>query len=88
MEKIVIEVDEKKAFEKLCKIRTTKTAFVTTIPKIILEREAKKLGIPIEKIPEFLEIKWLFNNFDGLVAILVPRNGDANPSSQLTKNQT
>ena len=74
MEKLKLEIDRTKVFEKAYKIRSTKTAFVTTIPKIVLEREAKRLRDPLEKVCEVLEIKWLFDDFDGLVAILVPKN--------------
>jgi hypothetical protein len=72
-EKIVID---EKALRKRYSIRRTGRfwrSWETTIPKEVIEREARVLGIPIDKIEDALEVEWRFNSFRGLHMVLIPK---------------
>lgn len=77
MEKIV--VTEKDALKKRYKLRRTGRQWLsweTTIPREVIEREARRLGIPLDEFEKRFEAEWLFDNFRGLHLILVPKGGD------------
>lgn len=48
-------------------------SFETTIPREVVEREARVLGVPIERIDRELEVEWRFDDFRGLHMVLVSK---------------
>lgn len=44
-----------------------------TLPREVIEREAKRLGIEVKDFIATYEIEWLYNDFRGLHARFVPR---------------
>jgi hypothetical protein len=67
-------IDFRKALEKRCTIRLVGRTFETSIPKLVVEREARRWGINPEQIPKRLAVRWVFDDFDGLVAIIEPKD--------------
>jgi hypothetical protein len=76
--KIDIEIDLERAFEKRYKLRKaiSGSTFEVTIPKIVVEREAKKFGIPLDKVVEEFEVLWIFDGFPGLYCKIVRKKKD------------
>ena len=75
-EEILIKLQD--AFEKKYRIRRTGEnglSFETTIPRIVIEREAKRLGIQLDDAHRELVAVWRFNEFRGLHMELVRRKG-------------
>lgn len=74
MEKII--VSKKNSLRKRYKLRKTGKQWLsweTTIPREVIEREAVKAGISISDFQKWFEAEWLFDNFDGLHLIFVPK---------------
>jgi hypothetical protein len=71
--KILLNLAE--AYQKACTIRRAGRTFQTSIPKLVLEREARRLGIDFEQIPTQLRVRWFFDNFRGLVALIERKDG-------------
>jgi hypothetical protein len=63
------------AYQKVCTIRKAGRTFQTSIPKLVLDREARRLGIGLEQIPTQLRVRWFFDNFRGLVALIERKQG-------------
>lgn len=64
-----IEIDDSKVIIKRYKLRRTGARRATieiTLPKEIVEREARRLGISEEKAAEKLLGIWRYNSFDGV----------------------
>lgn len=67
----IFEVDLKEAIPSTpYKLRPTgnteNSSIETTIPRPVIEREAKKRNLSIEKFIEEYRAKWYANSFDGL----------------------
>ena len=48
-------------------------SFETTIPREVIEREARMLQVPVGRIDRETEIEWRYDDFRGLHMILVPK---------------
>lgn len=68
MEKLIVDEN---AIMKRYKLRKSGGGgtFVITLPKIAVEREARRLGISEEEAAEKLQGCWHFNNFEGLLLV-------------------
>ena len=76
MKKIVVE--NKGALRRRYRLRRTGRRWLsweTTIPREVIEREARRLGIPLTEFEKRFEVEWLFDNFAGLHLVLVPKGG-------------
>lgn len=74
MQKIIIT--DKGALKRRYKLRRTGKQWLsweTTIPREVIEREARRLGIPLAEFERHFEAEWLFDNFAGLHLVLVPK---------------
>ena len=74
MQKIIIT--DKGALKRRYKLRRTGKQWLsweTTIPREVIEREARKLGISLDEFENHFEAEWLFDNFAGLYLVLVPK---------------
>ena len=63
-----IEYDPKDAINKKYRIRTTGregSALETTIPRDIVEREARRHNMSIDEFIEKFEVNWNYDSFDG-----------------------
>lgn len=63
------EIEEKDVYRKRYRIRRTGrngASLETTIPKVVFEREAARLGLTVEEAIEKLVAVWEFNSFHGL----------------------
>lgn len=69
----MIIIDPSDAYEKTYSLRfagrNNKTVEIS-VPKLLLEREARKLGLTLEEAIKKLDGKWLFDHFEGAVAVL------------------
>jgi hypothetical protein len=71
-----IIVEDREALKRRYRLRRTGRRWLsweTTIPREVIEREARKLGIPLSEFEKHFEAEWLFDNFAGLHLILVPK---------------
>jgi len=59
-------IDDKKMLKKTYKVRFAGGAYEITLPKVAVEREARRLGISEEDVVEKLVAVWRFNAFRGL----------------------
>jgi hypothetical protein len=68
-----IVIGEDALRKRYCLRRTGKNwlSWETTIPREVIEREARRLGVPLDKIENLLEVEWLFGDFTGLYMRLV-----------------
>jgi hypothetical protein len=76
LEKIIIKKQD--SLRKRYKLRKTGRNWLsweTTIPREVVEREAQKMGIPLSEFQNQFEAEWLFDNFDGIHLIFVPKKG-------------
>jgi len=76
MKKII--VTDKCALKKRYSLRRTGRRWLsweTTIPREVIEREARRLGISLTEFEKRFEVEWLFDNFAGLHLVLVPKGG-------------
>ena len=51
-----------------------KTTIRTSVPRFVVEREARKHGLSIEEFIEHFRVEWLFNGFLGFYGTFVRRN--------------
>ena len=71
-----IEIDDKKVIIKRYKIRSTGkqgSTLETSIPREAFEREARRLGLTVEKALKKLEAVWRYNSFRGLHLSFEPK---------------
>lgn len=71
-----ITITEKNALKRRYRLRRTGRQWLsweTTIPPEVVEREARKLGVPLSDFEKYFEAEWLFDNFPGLHLVFVPR---------------
>jgi len=64
-----IEIDDKKVYKRKYKLRRTGAQGSTieiTVPREVVEREARRLGITEEEAVEALVGVWRYNNFLGV----------------------
>lgn len=69
MENQIIELNDGEVIIKRYKIRATgnqNASIETTIPREAFEREARRLGLTVEKAVRNLTAVWRFNSFRGL----------------------
>jgi len=45
----------------------------TSVPKEVVEKEAKRHGLKVEEFVKKFRVSWLYNGFDGAWARFVPR---------------
>jgi len=45
----------------------------TSVPKIVVEKEANRLKLTIEEFLEKYKVEWLFNSFPGIHGMFVPK---------------
>ena len=50
----------------------------TSVPKQVVEREAKQLGLTVEEFLEKYKVQWLFNGFPGVYGMFVPIEKEKN----------
>lgn len=63
----------KDAYTKSYKMRMVGPGSVeATIPSIIVEREARRHGLSIEKFIQLYKLEWLFNDFGGAFIRFIP----------------
>jgi hypothetical protein len=72
-ERIVVDERALRKRYAIRRISPTSLSWETTIPREVVEREARLLGIPLEKVETRLEVEWRFNDFKGLHMVLVPK---------------
>lgn len=46
----------------------------TSVPKEVVEREARRRGMTIEQFVKHFKVQWLYNGFEGAWAKFIPRN--------------
>ena len=71
-----IEIDDKKVYKRKYKLRRTGAQGSTieiTIPREVVEREARCLGITEEEAVEKLLGVWRYNNFHGVHLSFEPK---------------
>ena len=59
-------LDDKKMLKKTYKVRFAGGAYEITLPRVAVEREARRLGVGEEEVLERLVGVWRFNEFRGL----------------------
>lgn len=65
----IIEIKDEDVLIKRYKLRTTGrggASIETTVPKNVLIREAKRLGLTLEEAIEKTEAVWRYNSFRGM----------------------
>ena len=65
-----------KALRKRYNLRRTGRQWLsweTTIPKEVIEREARRSRIPLAEFEKHFEAEWWFGDFEGLHLVLVPK---------------
>jgi len=76
MEEPII-IDSSKVLSRRYSLRKSRggtyTAFEITVPKEVVEREARRLGITLDELLENYEVECLFNDFHGLHYRFVPK---------------
>lgn len=68
-EKIIIEYDPKDAIKRTYRLRTTGregTALETTIPREVVEREARRHSLSVDEFIDQFEVEWAYNSFSGM----------------------
>jgi len=76
MEKL-FEIDDKKVYKRKYKLRRSGTKGHTieiTIPREVVMREARRLGISEEEAVEAFFGVWRYNNFHGVHLSFEPKN--------------
>jgi len=71
-----ITITDRSALKRRYKLRRTGRQWLsweTTIPREVIEREARRLGIPLAEFDKYFEAEWLFDNFAGLHLVFVPK---------------
>jgi hypothetical protein len=71
-----IVIKDKGALRRRYRLRRTGRQWLsweTTIPREVIEREARKRGIPLTEFEKHFEAEWLFDNFPGLHLVFVPK---------------
>ena len=72
-EQITIGPDVLRKRYLLRRTGTSGHSFEVTIPKEVVEREARLLGISVEQVDREAEIEWRYDDFPGLHMVLVPK---------------
>ena len=75
MEPQQILVEPREALSCRYRVRRAGTGHTieVSLPKVVVEREARKLDLSPEDFMEEYEIEWLYGNFDGLHARFIRR---------------
>jgi hypothetical protein len=75
MDKLTIDFNNALARRyALRRIDSNKRAWEATIPREIVEREARRLGITIEELEETYELECLFDDFHGIHYRFIEKN--------------
>lgn len=73
VEKIIIDKRILRRRYNLRRPSRTCFSWEVTVPREVVEREARLLNVRIENVEEDLEAEWRFNGFNGLHMVLVPK---------------
>jgi len=70
-------MDEHKSYIKVYRMQATGADGDTvrvSVPREVVEKEARRLGLSIKQFVSHYRIQWLFNGFEGAWARFVPRS--------------
>lgn len=84
--KIIADIIED-AYAKAYKMRMVGPGSLeATIPRAIVEREAKKHGLSLKSFVQFYKVEWLFNDFGGAFTrfIRIEEQGESEESTEMT----